>query len=71
MTEMDLLVRILAATVMGGLVGLERELNGCAAGLRTHILVCIGSTLFMITSIGMAEGYAHMGAVDPSRIAAA
>jgi len=70
MTEQVLFLRILAAAVMGGLIGLEREVHGCTAGLRTHILVCIGSTLFMITSIGMASGYAHVGAVDPSRIAA-
>ncbi|MBU1084582.1 MAG: MgtC/SapB family protein [Candidatus Omnitrophota bacterium] len=69
MTELDILLRILAAAAMGVLIGTEREIHGCAAGLRTHILVCIGSALFMITSIGMAERYMTMGNVDPSRIA--
>jgi putative Mg2+ transporter-C (MgtC) family protein len=63
-------VRIMLACLMGGLVGLEREIHGCAAGLRTHILVCIGSALFMITSIEMAVMYKHLGPVDPTRIAA-
>ncbi|MFH1837769.1 MAG: MgtC/SapB family protein [Candidatus Omnitrophota bacterium] len=70
MAELDLFLRILAAAILGGSIGLERELHGCAAGLRTHILVCIGSALFMVTSIGMAQEYASLGAVDPSRIAA-
>lgn len=63
-------VRIMLACLMGGLVGLEREIHGCAAGLRTHILVCIGSALFMVTSIEMAVMYKDLGPVDPTRIAA-
>ena len=64
-----MLTRILIGALFGGLIGIEREVHGCAAGLRTHILVCIGSTLFMMTSINVAAGYSHLGAVDPSRIA--
>ncbi|MDD3088518.1 MAG: MgtC/SapB family protein [Candidatus Omnitrophica bacterium] len=63
-------VRVLLACLMGGLVGLEREIHGCAAGLRTHILVTIGSALFMLVSIFMPVGFGDLGAVDPSRIAA-
>lgn len=69
MTTTAICVRLLLAAILGGLVGLERESHGCDAGLRTHILVCVGSALFMITSIIMASTYGHMGAVDPSRIA--
>lgn len=65
-----LVIRILLSGLMGGLIGLEREIHGCAAGLRTHILVSIGSALFMISSIYMSVGYSHLGTVDPSRIAA-
>jgi putative Mg2+ transporter-C (MgtC) family protein len=65
-----ILLRIVLSMIMGGLVGLEREIHGCAAGLRTHILVCMGSALFMITSIEMSVLYGHLGAVDPTRIAA-
>ena len=50
---MDLtnIFKILLALVLSGLIGLERERHGRAAGFRTHILVGIGSTLMMITSI--------------------
>ena len=65
-----LLIRIVLAMIMGALVGFEREIHGCAAGLRTHILVCMGAALFMITSIEMSVLYGHLGAVDPTRIAA-
>ncbi|MBL7072921.1 MAG: MgtC/SapB family protein [Candidatus Omnitrophica bacterium] len=70
MTSMTILVRILVSALLGGLIGIERELHGCAAGLRTHILVCVGSTLFMMTSIIVAIDFNHIGDVDASRIAA-
>jgi len=66
----EMLLRIIVAAILGGLVGIEREYNGCGAGLRTHILVCIGSTLFMITSIMVGVIYGAAGNTDPSRIAA-
>ena len=47
----DFLVRILFALVLGFLLGLERELTNKYAGLRTHILVCIGACVFTIISI--------------------
>jgi putative Mg2+ transporter-C (MgtC) family protein len=65
-----ILLRILLSAVLSGLVGFEREIHGRAAGLRTHILVGVGSTLFMITSIVTASNYSHLGQVDPSRIGA-
>ena len=64
------LIRIVLSAFYGGLIGAEREIHGCAAGLRTHILVCMGSTLFMLISITSAVNYGHVGGVDPSRIAA-
>ena len=70
MTNTVVLLRILLSAILSGLVGLEREIHGRAAGLRTHILVGVGSTLFMITSILVALSYSHAGGVDPSRIAA-
>ncbi|MFH1305346.1 MAG: MgtC/SapB family protein, partial [Candidatus Omnitrophota bacterium] len=70
MTSIVILLRILLSALLGGLIGMEREIHGHAAGLRTHILVCIGSTLFMMTSITVAMKYSHLGEVDPSRIAA-
>ncbi|HYC57884.1 MAG TPA: MgtC/SapB family protein [Candidatus Binatia bacterium] len=49
-------VRMLAAMVMGGIVGIQRERAGKAAGLRTHMLVAIGSAMFVLSasSVGMA-----------------
>jgi len=66
----DMTVRIVLAAVLGALVGLERQIHGRAAGLRTHILVSVGSSLFMVVSILVSETYGHMGTVDPARIAA-
>ena len=51
-------VRLLTATVLGGMLGLERESKGRAAGLKTHILVSIGSALFVMAPLlsGIAPG---------------
>jgi putative Mg2+ transporter-C (MgtC) family protein len=43
----DYLIKILLSIILGGLIGMERELTHHWAGLRTHVLVCLGSTLFM------------------------
>ena len=47
---------IVLAVVLGAVVGLERELSGKAAGLRTNILICLGAALFTLISRQMAEG---------------
>ena len=70
-TDTEIVLRLLLAVLLSGLVGLEREAKGRAAGFRTHILVCLGSTLIMMTGIFMAEHYRGSGMdVDPSRLAA-
>lgn len=46
-----ILVRVLAAAVLGGIIGWERERKGRAAGLKTHILVSVGSALFVLAPI--------------------
>lgn len=61
----DALGGLLLAVVLGGVVGLERELHGKAAVLRTSILVCVGAAPFTQLSVYMAGD-----AGDPSRIAA-
>ncbi|KTS36095.1 MgtC/SapB family protein [Pantoea dispersa] len=68
----DMLIRIALAGILGGLIGLERQMRAKEAGLRTHILVGIGSAMFMLVS---KYGFADMltndhVALDPSRIAA-
>ncbi|HZI94471.1 MAG TPA: MgtC/SapB family protein [Patescibacteria group bacterium] len=61
-------VRLALAVLLGGAIGLEREASDKPAGLRTNILICVGSTLMMILSIQVAHHYAVVSA-DPSRIA--
>lgn len=52
----DVVVRLLAAAVLGGLVGLEREASDQSAGLRTHIAVALGAALFgVISTLGFVE----------------
>src|SRR5256714_1145610 len=60
-----LFLQLCLATLFGVYIGLERELGGNPAGLRTNILICIGSVLYTKLSITLAAGNA-----DPTRIAA-
>lgn len=67
--------KLLLSLLLGGLVGLEREWHGRAAGLRTHVLVCLGSTILIITARSAPMAFAHElggGSIlfDPNRIAA-
>ena len=68
---MDLVLRIFIAGVLGGLIGLEREYRGKAAGFRTHFLVALGSALFMVLSMYGFEEVRELSnmSVDPSRVA--
>ena len=68
--EIELIIRLSAATILGGLIGFEREFHGKAAGFRTHSLVSLGSALIMLVSIHMFDLYRGTASVDPSRIAA-
>lgn len=68
--DTEMAVRLLWATFLGSLVGLEREVHGKVAGLRTHALVSLGSALIMLVSIDIYESYKGVAQVDPSRIAA-
>ena len=70
----EVLLRLAVAAGLGGAIGLERELRDREAGLRTHMLVSVGSALFTIVSAyGFREFLVHGGNVvraDPTRIAA-
>src|ERR1044072_6139724 len=59
--------KLLLAMVCGGAIGLERELNRKAAGLRTNVLICFGAALYMIVSRHISGGAAY---TDPARLAA-
>ena len=72
LSDWALIGRLLCAALLGGLVGFERERLLWAAGLRTHMLVCIGSCLIIIVSAyGFQDVLGQNNVVlDPSRIAA-
>ncbi len=67
--ETLLVERLLISALLGGLIGVEREMHEKPAGLRTHVLVCTGATLFTLVSLSFA-GIEGTGIVDISRIAA-
>jgi putative Mg2+ transporter-C (MgtC) family protein len=62
--KLELMLQVGLATVLGGAIGLERELGGKPAGLRTNILICIGSVLYTHLSIAMVGS-----STDPTRVA--
>jgi len=73
--ELDLTVKLLLAALAGGLVGFEREKHGRPAGLRTNLLVAVGSCVMMIVSEAFYLKYGMHDAettlrLDPSRVAA-
>ncbi len=70
MSDFDLFLRLFLAAVLGGFVGLEREAHGRAAGLRTHILVCVGATLIMLTGVNLVMSFQYSSNIDPFRMAA-
>ncbi len=68
---LDLLGRLFLAAVLGGVIGLERELSGKPAGLRTNMLICVGAALFTEISSTAHDLFGGAnGATDPTRIAA-
>lgn len=67
MDERTLIVRLAVAVLLGGLLGLERELRGHAAGLRTHLLVSLGSCLFTLVSISAGQ---TLDSAEPSFVRA-
>lgn len=64
-TELTIVLRLLLAAALGAAIGYQRERAGKPAGLRTHVLICLGAALFTIASI-----YGFGPASDPSRVAA-
>ncbi len=64
--EVEMVLRIVLAAALGAIIGAQRERAHKAAGLRTHILICLGSALFTVVSI---HGFG-LQSVDTSRVAA-
>jgi len=69
-TDLQMVMRLLLTLVLSGLIGLERQVHRRDAGLRTHILVALGSCLIMLTSLYVFDIYKDRIALDPARIAA-
>src|SRR3954452_19424456 len=71
--QLDMAVRLILAAVLGAIIGLEREVSAHPAGIRTHLLVSLGSAAFTVLSISAFRlPVAPNGSVpvDPSRVAA-
>lgn len=73
--DLEIVFRLLLASLLGGLIGLEREVHGRPAGFRTHLLVSLGAALFMGVSLYFYQAYGEMNAnmavrIDPGRVAA-
>ena len=60
-------LRLLLATLIGGIIGLERSKKGRSAGMRTHILVCLGAALTALSGVYLT---AHGSPGDPARLSA-
>jgi putative Mg2+ transporter-C (MgtC) family protein len=66
----DITVKVLMIAILAGIIGLDREMRHKPAGMKTHILVGLGSTIFTIMSIWFYQEFQGKAQVDPSRIAA-
>lgn len=69
-TQLELAVRLLVAAALGAVIGAEREFHGHPAGMRTHLLVCVGSAAFTVLSIHAFSAFTTPDQFDPSRVAA-
>lgn len=70
LTDSQVIIRLVLSVFLSGFIGLERQLHRRNAGLRTHILVSLGSCLIMLTSLYVFDIYNTKVPLDPTRIAA-
>jgi putative Mg2+ transporter-C (MgtC) family protein len=66
--DLNLIFRLIIASTFGGIIGLERQIQGQSAGFRTQLLVCLGSCLFTILSYLVHSNFGNIA--DPGRISA-
>ncbi|MFT9498233.1 MgtC/SapB family protein [Anaerosolibacter sp.] len=69
-STMDIIIRLSLSCLLGGLIGIERESLNRPAGFRTHILVCIGSTLIMLVNLYLFYSFNAYTTMDPARLGA-
>jgi putative Mg2+ transporter-C (MgtC) family protein len=67
---LEIVLRLILAALLGGVIGYEREHTNRPAGFRTHILVCVGAALVMVTSEFIFERYRVAANIDPARLGA-
>jgi putative Mg2+ transporter-C (MgtC) family protein len=67
--RLDLLLKLGLAVILGGIIGLEREISGKPAGLRTNILICVGAALLTDVSLVLVKGPDGAFLNDPTRVA--
>ncbi|MCK5260477.1 MAG: MgtC/SapB family protein [Candidatus Omnitrophica bacterium] len=69
MTEFfGIIFKVFLSILLSSIIGFERELRQKGAGLRTHILVGLGSTLIVLTSLHLFDIYKDVTAIDPTRM---
>jgi len=68
--RLDLMTKLALAILLGGAIGLERQMAGKASGLRTNILICLGSAMIMDLSMNLGMSFGDVRVGDPGRIAA-
>jgi putative Mg2+ transporter-C (MgtC) family protein len=68
--DTTIILRLVTSVLLGGIIGFEREHSGKPAGLKTHILVSLGSCLVAILSINLYAGVQGLTNADPARLAA-
>jgi len=70
LSDRQVILRLVLSVVLSGFIGFERQMHRRNAGLRTHMLVSLGSCLIMLTSLYLFDIYSSKVALDPARIAA-
>ena len=65
-TTKEIILRIILALIIGGAIGYEREVKNRAAGFRTHILVCLGSTIISLLQIEIGNNVIQMIELNPT-----
>ncbi|MDD5730744.1 MAG: MgtC/SapB family protein [Candidatus Omnitrophica bacterium] len=70
LSDSQIIIRLTLSVFLSGMIGLERQIHRRSAGLRTHILVSMGSCLIMLTSMYVFGIYKNITSLDPTRIAA-
>ncbi len=68
--ESSVLTRLILAVLLGGVIGMEREMHGRPAGFRTHIVVCLGATMLIVGSEYYQNHFDPGTVFDPNRMAA-